>query len=50
MQYPGQYHQCDDDPFWGSVVICTVCVAIVQNLVFILVLCVCLGQRQGVGW
>lgn len=37
MQYPGQHQHCDDCLFWGSVVICTVCVAILQNLVFILV-------------
>lgn len=38
MQYPGQHQQCDNGLFWGSVVICTVCVAIVQRLVFVLVL------------
>lgn len=35
MQYPGQHQQCDDCLFWGSAVICAVCVAILQNLVFI---------------
>lgn len=35
MQYPGQHQQCDDCLFWGSAVICAVCVAILQNLIFI---------------